>query len=150
MSGPLAGPDISEARDQGFALADGGCICRNSQSDHKYVNDLLLPSPDCDTRHTSCIAGAGYKQGSETRGLKRCCAKWPHKHRSHPSPACAHKPSDSYLSLVLENGHIAGQWDIALRDLDYAIGIDTDNDGVITWGELALIIRQSPPTPYRS
>jgi len=52
------------------------------------------------------------------------------------SPASAHKSSDSYLSLVLGNGQITGQWDIALRDLDYAIGIDTDNDGLITWGEL--------------
>ena len=52
------------------------------------------------------------------------------------APAWAHKSSDSYLSLVLEDGRITGQWDIALRDLNYAIGIDTDNDGVITWGEL--------------
>jgi hypothetical protein len=52
------------------------------------------------------------------------------------SPATAHKSSDSYLSLRVENGAITGQWDIAVRDLDYAIGIDTDNNGVITWGEL--------------
>ena len=52
------------------------------------------------------------------------------------SPESAHKPSDSYLGLVLGDGKITGQWDIALRDLDYAIGIDTDNDGLITWGEL--------------
>jgi hypothetical protein len=52
------------------------------------------------------------------------------------SPALAHKSSDSYLSLELRDGEIRGQWDIALRDLDYAIGLDSDNDGVITWGEL--------------
>ncbi len=51
-------------------------------------------------------------------------------------PVSAHKASDSYLSLDIENGRIAGQWDIALRDLDYAIGIDSDHDGAITWGEL--------------
>ena len=51
-------------------------------------------------------------------------------------PAAAHKSSDSYLTLRVEQGHVAGQWDIALRDLDYAIGIDSDNDGAITWGEL--------------
>jgi hypothetical protein len=28
------------------------------------------------------------------------------------------------------------QWSIALRDLDYAIGLDADGDGAITWGEL--------------
>ncbi|WP_133879845.1 HupE/UreJ family protein [Panacagrimonas perspica] len=29
-----------------------------------------------------------------------------------------------------------GQWDIALRDLDHALGLDADQDGAITWGEL--------------
>src|SRR5438445_287858 len=32
------------------------------------------------------------------------------------SPSWAYKSSDSYLTLVLENGKIAGQWDIALRE----------------------------------
>ncbi|MBI3524103.1 MAG: HupE/UreJ family protein [Betaproteobacteria bacterium] len=50
--------------------------------------------------------------------------------------AHAHKPSDSYLVLRPDGEHIEGQWDIALRDLDYAIGLDTDNNGEITWGEL--------------
>lgn len=50
--------------------------------------------------------------------------------------ACAHKPSDSYLILNWEGGVVQGQWDIALRDLDYAIGLDADEDGAITWGEL--------------
>jgi HupE / UreJ protein len=51
-------------------------------------------------------------------------------------PAAAHKSSDSYLILRLDPGHLAGQWDIALRDLDYAIGLDSDDDGAVTWGEL--------------
>jgi HupE / UreJ protein len=51
--------------------------------------------------------------------------------------ALAHKPSDSYLRLQLaDSPRIEGQWDIALRDLDYAIGLDADGDGAITWGEL--------------
>ena len=50
--------------------------------------------------------------------------------------AFAHKPSDSYVRLKVEGKTILGQWDIALRDLDYAIGLDGDNDGQITWGEL--------------
>lgn len=50
--------------------------------------------------------------------------------------AHAHKPSDSYLSLSLQGGVIAGQWDIALRDLDFAIGLDADGNGEITWGEV--------------
>src|SRR5262245_35643384 len=51
-------------------------------------------------------------------------------------PALAHKPSDSYLSLQAKPGSIAGRWDIALRDLEYAIGLDANGDGTITWGEL--------------
>lgn len=50
--------------------------------------------------------------------------------------AHAHKSSDSYLSLQVDGAKIRGQWDIALRDLDYAIGLDRNQDGVITWGEL--------------
>ncbi|MEO5656666.1 MAG: HupE/UreJ family protein [Nitrospiria bacterium] len=53
-----------------------------------------------------------------------------------PVPAGAHKPSDSYLSLAIVGPHIDGQWDVALRDLDYAIGLDPNDDGTITWGEL--------------
>ncbi len=51
--------------------------------------------------------------------------------------AWAHKPSDSYLALrVAADGQVAGRWDIALRDLDDALGLDADGDGAITWGEL--------------
>jgi HupE / UreJ protein len=51
-------------------------------------------------------------------------------------PVSAHKSSDSYLSLRLDGTEIAGQWDIALRDLDYALDLDGNYDGIITWGEL--------------
>lgn len=50
--------------------------------------------------------------------------------------AAAHKPSDSYLTLQVVGNQIHGQWDIALRDLDYAIGLDADQNNVINWGEL--------------
>jgi hypothetical protein len=50
--------------------------------------------------------------------------------------AQAHKPSDSYLTLSVQEASVVGQWDIALRDLDFAIGVDTDGDGQITWGEV--------------
>ena len=51
-------------------------------------------------------------------------------------PAHAHKPSDSYLVIDAGAATLAGQWDIALRDLDHAIGLDADGNGEITWGEL--------------
>jgi len=50
--------------------------------------------------------------------------------------AHAHKPSDSYLVLSVQGGNVTGQWDIALRDLDFAIGLDADGNGEITWGEV--------------
>ena len=50
--------------------------------------------------------------------------------------AHAHKPSDSHLAIVSGGASLQGQWDIALRDLDYALGLDSDGNGEITWGEL--------------
>lgn len=39
-------------------------------------------------------------------------------------PVQDHTASDSYLFLTVENAIVHVQWDLALRDLDYAIGID--------------------------
>ena len=52
--------------------------------------------------------------------------------------AHAHKPSDSYLMITQPQigSALYGQWDIALRDLEHAVGIDANADGDITWGEL--------------
>ena len=50
--------------------------------------------------------------------------------------AQAHKPSDSYLALSVDGAAVRGQWDIALRDLEFAVGLDADGNGEITWGEL--------------
>ena len=53
-----------------------------------------------------------------------------------PTAAQAHKPSDSYLSIYTTGDKLEGQWDIALRDLEYAMGLDADGNGEITWGEV--------------
>ena len=50
--------------------------------------------------------------------------------------AQAHKPSDSYLAIGAKPAGWQGQWDISLRDLDYAIGLDSNGNGEITWGEV--------------
>ena len=50
--------------------------------------------------------------------------------------AWAHKPSDSYLSLSVQETQISGRWDIAVRDLNDAIGLDIDDDRSISWGEV--------------
>jgi hypothetical protein len=59
---------------------------------------------------------------------------------------CAHSASDAYLTLTaqergLESGItgntiVHGQWDIALRDLDFVLGLDDNGDGRIVWREL--------------
>jgi HupE / UreJ protein len=48
----------------------------------------------------------------------------------------AHKPSDSYLTLTVQGARVDGRWDIAIRDLDYAMGLDRDANGSVTWGEV--------------
>ena len=50
--------------------------------------------------------------------------------------ALAHKASDAYLTLERDGAVLHGRWDIALRDLDNAIGLDANGDGDITWGEV--------------
>ncbi len=56
---------------------------------------------------------------------------------SFASPAMAHKASDSYLVLSVKGQEVSGQWDIALRDIDFAIGLDANGDGELTWGEVS-------------
>lgn len=52
------------------------------------------------------------------------------------SSALAHKASDSLLTLERNGIQISGQWDIALRDLDVALGLDADGNGDIQWREV--------------
>lgn len=48
----------------------------------------------------------------------------------------AHKASDSYLAVQAQGAALEVQWDIALRDIDFALGLDRDGNAEITWGEL--------------
>ena len=52
--------------------------------------------------------------------------------------AHAHKPSDSYMTLASRQGQadVELRWDIALRDLDFAIGLDKNDNAELTWGEV--------------
>ena len=50
--------------------------------------------------------------------------------------ALAHKASDSYLVVDVKGNAVTAQWDIALRDIDFALGLDRDGNAEITWGEL--------------
>lgn len=59
-----------------------------------------------------------------------------------PGKADAHSASDAYLTLTAGGSEAAGestihgQWDIALRDLDFVLKLDDDGDGRVTWGEV--------------
>lgn len=59
-----------------------------------------------------------------------------------PDEADAHSASDAYLTLFTDGSQasgeriIHGQWDIALRDLDFVLKLDDDGDGRLTWGEV--------------
>ena len=50
--------------------------------------------------------------------------------------ALAHKSSDSYLTVQVRADQVNVQWDIALRDIQFAIGLDANGDDQISWGEL--------------
>ena len=51
-------------------------------------------------------------------------------------PAWAHKSSDAYLQLAISPAQASLRVDVALRDLDVALDLDTDGDGRLTWGEV--------------
>ena len=48
----------------------------------------------------------------------------------------AHKASDAYVTIEHRADALDVRVDVALRDLEGAIGLDADGDGTITWGEL--------------
>ena len=57
----------------------------------------------------------------------------------------SHSASDAFLTLTAHPGSndakvretvVHGQWDAALRDLDFVLGLDDNGDSVIAWGEL--------------
>lgn len=52
------------------------------------------------------------------------------------SAAWPHKPSDSYLTLSVQGRQIDVRWDVHLRDLDSEIGLDTNDDGQLSWAEV--------------
>jgi HupE / UreJ protein len=53
-----------------------------------------------------------------------------------PLTAHAHLASTSWLKLAVSNATVTGRWEIPLPDLDDVLGLDADDDGQLTWGEL--------------
>lgn len=52
------------------------------------------------------------------------------------APAHAHKASDAYLQLHRSGDTLDLRWDIALRDLDAMLDLDTNADRKLSWGEV--------------
>jgi hypothetical protein len=50
--------------------------------------------------------------------------------------AHGHEPSRSLVTLDVTGETIEGRWDISLRDLEDAVGLDADGDAAISWGEV--------------
>jgi HupE / UreJ protein len=50
--------------------------------------------------------------------------------------AAAHTASTAWMEVGWQDRILAGRWEIPLRDLDDLLGIDSNDDGRITWGEL--------------
>jgi hypothetical protein len=60
--------------------------------------------------------------------------------------AFAHEPSRSLLTLDVDGESLHGRWDIALRDLEDAVGLDANGDGAVSWGE--LVVRREAVVAY--
>ena len=50
----------------------------------------------------------------------------------------AHKGSDSYLDVRQVGGLLEVRWDVALRDLDLELQLDSNQDRQLSWGEVRL------------
>ncbi len=50
--------------------------------------------------------------------------------------ALAHKPSDAYIDLQTQGNQVQLRWDIALRDLDLLLDLDSNRDGQLSWAEV--------------
>lgn len=48
----------------------------------------------------------------------------------------AHIASDGFLTLKVEGANVTGSVELALRDGELAVGLDTNGDGKVSWGEV--------------
>ena len=62
--------------------------------------------------------------------------------------AYGHSASNAYLTLTVRPGEpvVHAQWDVALRDLEFVLGINRAGNGKLTWGE--LVDRRDDVTRY--
>jgi HupE / UreJ protein len=58
-----------------------------------------------------------------------------------PAGAAAHVASNGFLTIEVRGAALDGSIELAVRDVELAIGVDANGDGRVTWGEL----RRSEP-----
>src|SRR6185312_2030878 len=51
------------------------------------------------------------------------------------SCASAHISSNGFVSLQMEGSQLSGTLELAIRDAELAVGVDSNGDGSVTWGE---------------
>jgi hypothetical protein len=51
-------------------------------------------------------------------------------------PADAHVASNGFLTLRVQGERLDGSLELAVRDVELAVGVDRNHDGKVTWGEL--------------
>ena len=51
-------------------------------------------------------------------------------------PAYAHVASNGFLAVNVTGRDVAGSVELAVRDVEVAVGVDANRDGKVTWGEL--------------
>ena len=50
--------------------------------------------------------------------------------------AGAHVASNSFLSMQVEGARVDGAVELAVRDAELAVGLDSNRDGKVSWGEV--------------
>ena len=97
---------------------------------------MRASTPSFERRHGPCTEPPGRRPGP--RGLRRAwvgwvfvlALLWP------ASTAWAHKASDAYVQVTGTPTGLTARVDLALRDLDAVVDIDTDGNGQLTWAEV--------------
>jgi hypothetical protein len=64
------------------------------------------------------------------------------------SSSFGHEPSRALVTLDVDGQELHGRWEIALRDLEDAVGLDADGDSAVTWTE--VVARQDAIVAYAS
>ena len=145
--GALRAAPARTSRSEALELAQENWAMQREPADARIVLEAALAAGDAAER----AAGARLARRNRPRGRRGSRALGRSSRSAADDARCslaagagavlaprprAHKPSDSYLTLTRRRAAARGRWDIALRDLDHAIGLDGDGDGAITWGEV--------------